>query len=147
MSTAMQTDLFGGGAVELPQPIPLMAGRFALADKVATVMSRAMGACNVHRRDIAARVQALTGKRLTENGLDNMAAMSRPDRLPSFLQAMAFDAVTEQHALLDLYAGALGGRVIFGRDLVALERGRVVLAREDLRQHEAEVKRVGRTVR
>lgn len=147
MSTAMQTDLFGGGAVELPQPIPLAAGRFALADKVATAMSRAIDAAGAARPDLAARVTALTGKRLTLSVLNCMTAMSRPDHVPSLLQAMAFDAATGQWALLKFYAEAAGGRVIFGRDLVALERGRVVLAEEDLRERKAELKRVGRTVR
>ncbi|BBL70369.1 hypothetical protein MoryE10_09750 [Methylogaea oryzae] len=139
---AKQTDLFGGGALELPQPIPVAPGRFALGLQVAVAMSRAMKESGIPRKEIAARVAALSGKRLTESVLDNMAAPSRPDTSPQFLQAMAFDAVTERHALLDLYAGALGGRVIFGDDILALEEGRLVLAQRALRQKGAQLKRV-----
>jgi hypothetical protein len=129
-----QTDLFGGGALELPRPIPVQPGRFALADRLATAMSRAMTTAGQPRHTVAARIQALTGKRLTENVLNNMASMSRHDQVPNLLQAMAFDAVTGLHALLDLYAGALGGRVIFGEEIVALELGKVALAKRQLSQ-------------
>lgn len=133
MGIALQADLFGG-ALEMPAALPIQPGRFALAEKVATAMSRAMSASGQPRRSVAERIQALTGRRLTENVLNNMASMSRTDQAPSLIQAMAFDAVTGLHALLDLYAGALGGRVIFGEEIVALELGKVALAKRQLSQ-------------
>lgn len=101
---AAQQDLFGGGTVHLPQPIPIAPGRFALGDRVAVTMSRTIDACSVDRPDLASRITALTGKRLPLSVLNAQTAMSRPDHVPNLLQAMAFDAATGKWALLEMYA-------------------------------------------
>lgn len=144
---AVQEDLFGGGAVHLPQPIPIAPGRFALSDRVAVTMRRAIDACEITRQDLANRITALTGKRFSLSRLYGMTAMSHPDHVPSLLQAMAFDAATGKWALLEMYAEAAGGKVIYGDDIVALEMGRVAQARQALRKRDAYLKKVAGGVR
>lgn len=142
MNRAAQADLFGDGVLDLPQPIPVAPGRFALAGKVATAMARAIDTSAIARPDIAARMTALTGKRVSLAVLNAMTAMSRPDHVPNLLQAMAFDATTGLWSLLQLYAEAAGGKIIFGDDLVALELGRVAQAREALHRRDVYLKKV-----
>jgi hypothetical protein len=136
---AIQQDLFGGGPVHLPQPIPIAPGRFALSDQVAFTMSRAIAASEVTRPDLINRVTALTGRRLSMSRLYGMTAPSNPDHVPNLLQAMAFDAVTGQWALLEMYAEAAGGKVIYGDDIMAYELGRAAMVKRLASQRERAV--------
>lgn len=138
---AAQQDLFGGGTVHLPQPIPIAPGRFALGDRVAVTMSRTIDACSVDRPDLASRITALTGKRLPLSVLNAQTAMSRPDHVPNLLQAMAFDAATGKWALLEMYAEAAGGKVIYGEDIAAFEVGRAVMVKKLAGQRERDALR------
>lgn len=136
-----QHDLFGC-VVNMPHPIPIAPERFALGERIATVMSRAIRSSGIDRTSIAARISALTGKRTTLSVLNAQTAISRPEHSPSLLHAMAFDAVTGEWSLLKFYADAAGAQVIFGDDIIALELGRVVQARQALRRRDSYLKKI-----
>ena len=129
MSTLTQLDLFGDGVIQIPHAIPIQPGKFAIHEKVSVAISRALDSAKESRPVICTRITALTGKRLPLSILNCWSAMSRPDHIPNLLQAIAFDAVTERLALLRLFATSLGYVVITGDDIIALEMGRVELAK------------------
>ena len=123
--TAARSDLPGDLFASVPQPADLESPAMDLQVRIATAMSAAMKVCAFDRYEVAMRISRILGRDVTKNMLDAYAAPSKETHIPNLEFCIAFDASTEQNALLQLYAKLRGCGVLVGNDTVRAELIRI----------------------
>lgn len=109
----------------IPAPAPTTPGSLNLSREIALLMSGALKNCTHDRIEVAARMTRILGKEVSLSMLNAYTAESRETHIPPLDKAIAFDIATEGHAISDYVAGKLGGRVLFGKDALLAELGRL----------------------
>lgn len=131
-------DLFA----DIPKAMPMTAGAWRFRTEIAHAMGEAVKACSKDRYQIAADMSRLMGREISVNTLDKYTSEASEDHLPNIETAIAFDAATEQLALVGLFAAKLGCRVVPGKESLLTELGRIEQMKGELAKQERAIKRV-----
>lgn len=124
---------------EVPVSVGNGDGALSIANEIAAAMKRGLDDCGHTREVVAERMGLLLGQTISKHILDAYTAVSRETHHINLQRAIAFDAATGTHALLELYAKFAGGRVFIGRDALLAELGRAEVLRDELSQ---QIKRI-----
>lgn len=133
-------DLLTPDLFDIPQPAPQVPGSMNYAVEIAHVMSNALKECPHDRYEVVARMSRLLGREVTLHMLNAYTAESRDTHVPRLDVAIAFDAATEGFALSNFHAGKLGCRLLFGKDALLAEIGRIDQMKADLAKKEKAIK-------
>lgn len=125
---------------EVPRAAPTTPGSMAFSREIAAVMSDALKKYPYDRPDVAARMTRLSGREMTLSMLNAYTAESRETHNISLERAIVFDVATEGHALLDFYAGKLGGQVLWGKETLQAELGRLQIMEADIKRQKQAIK-------
>ena len=131
-------DLFAS----IPTMHPKAAGAWRFRVEIAHVMSDAVRACSKDRYQIAADMSRLLGREISINTLDKYTSEASEDHIPNLETAIAFDAATEQLAILNLFAGKLGCRVLPGAQALYAELARLEQEKSEINKQERAIKKV-----
>ncbi len=82
----------------------------------------------------------LLGREISLHMLNAYTAESRETHVPRLDVAIAFDAATEGFALANFAAQKLGCRLLFGKDALLAELGRIDQQRAELAKAEKSIK-------
>lgn len=126
----------------IPTPAPAIPGSFNFQREIAHVMSGALKTCPHDRYEIVARMSRLTGEEVTLNMLNAYTAESRESHTPNLVRSIAFDVATEQKALAEFYVSKLGGRILWGKDTLLAELGRIEQLEQELRARKSGIKHI-----
>jgi hypothetical protein len=113
---------------DIPQPVT-GPGSLDCRRQIAGVMSEALK--GLDRYLVAAEMSRYLGREISKHMLDAYTSESRENHIPPLDTAMAFDLATQGHALADLYAGKIGGRILLGNDALDAEIGKLERHREE----------------
>jgi len=109
----------------IPTPAPLAEGSLNFALELRALLAQAPKDCPLSRYQVAARMSELLGLDVSKHQLDAWTAESRePWRFP-FEYAIAFEVACETHRLTEWLATKRGGQVLFGREALTAELGRL----------------------
>lgn len=117
---------------EIPAPAPTTPGSLNISREIALLMSDALKRCPHDRIEVAARMTRILGKEVSLSMLNAYSAESRETHIPPLDKAIAFDMATEGHTISDYFAAKLGGRVMFGKDALLAELGRLEQAGDEI---------------
>lgn len=131
-------DLFSG----IPQAAPMTPGAWRFRAEIAHAMGEAVKACSNDRYQISADMSRLLAREVSVDTLNKYTSEASEDHIPNFETAIAFDAATEQLALVSLFAAKLGCRVIPGKDSLLTELGRLEQMKGDIARQEKAIKRM-----
>ena len=127
---------------DIPAPAPTTPGSLNISREVAHLMSDALRRCPHDRIEVAARMTRILGKEVSLSMLNAYTAESRETHIPPLDKAIAFDIATEGHALSNYFAGKLGGRVLFGKDALLGELGRLEQECNDINLKRKRIKKL-----
>lgn len=133
-------DMLTPDLFDVPVAAPSTPGSMNYAREIAAVMSQALKDCPFDRVEVAARMTRLLGREISLSMLNAYTAESRETHIPRLDVAIAFDAATEDFALLNMYSGKRGCRVMVGKDALLAELGRIDQMRADLSRQEKAIK-------
>lgn len=136
-ATQLSLDLFFD--TEVPSAASDSAGALSIANEISGAMKHAIENCGITREVIAERMGKLLGQTVSKHILDAYTSPAREAHHINLQRAIAFDAATGTHVLLELYAKFAGGRVFIGRDAMLAELGRAEVLRDELGQ---QIKRI-----
>ncbi len=131
-------DLFAS----IPTAYPMLPGAWNFRVEIAHVMGEAIKACPLDRYAIAADMGRLLGREVSVNSLDKYTSEAAEGHHPSLETAIAFDAATGGMALLSMYAGKLGAKVLPGKDALLAELGKLEQMKGEIARQERAIKRV-----
>ena len=123
---------------EAPQPVaafdPLLVRGATLGAQLARAVSVSLSECGMSRKDVAERMSAFLGEKVSEAMLNAYASGARADHNISLQRFVALMHVTRDRRLLEHLAGMLGWAVIERRmlpmiELAALHEGEARLKR------------------
>ena len=135
---SLSGDLFAS----IPQAYPTLPGAWNFRIEIAHVMGEAIKAAEKDRYSIAADMSRLLGREVSVNTLDKYTSEAAEGHHPSLETAIAFDQVTGGVALLAMYAGKLGCKVLPGKDALLAELGRLEQMKGEIAKQEKAIKRV-----
>lgn len=127
---------------QIPQKHPETPGGWRFRSEIAHAMSAAVKASHKDRYQIAADMSRLLGREVTVNTLDKYTSVSAEEYLPNLETAIAFDAATEQLALVQLFAAKLGCKVLPGKDSLYAELGKLEQAKSEIARQERAIKKI-----
>jgi hypothetical protein len=127
---------------EVPKMHPKTAGGWRFRSEIAHVMGDAVKECKNDRYQIAADMSRLLGREFSVNTLDKYTSEASEEYLPNLETAIAFDAATDQLALVGFFAKILGCRVLPGKDSLLAELGRLDILKGDIARQERAIKKV-----
>lgn len=123
---AQTADLFA-----IPAAAPLSEGSLNFAIQLRALLSRVLKECPHSRNQVAARMSDLLGTDVSKFQLDAWTAESRePWRFP-LEYVPAFEAACESYALTEWLAEKRGGQVLFGKEALMAELGRLQRQQDD----------------
>lgn len=131
----LTADLF-----DIPAPASTAPGAVNFSREIAARMSEALKNCPYDRIEVAARMSRMLGREVTLSMLNAYTAESHQQHTPSLERAIAFDLATEQNALGSFYVAKLGGSILWGKDKLLADLGRIQQARHDLRDQERAIR-------
>lgn len=126
----------------IPQAHPMTPGAWRFRGEIAHIMGEAIKSCSKDRYQIAADMSRLLGREISVNTLDKYTSEASEDHIPNLETAIAFDAATEQVALVSLFASKLGCRVLPGKEYLQTELGRLVQMRDNIGKQEKAIKQI-----
>ncbi len=139
-------DLFAGARAAwsgaIPKAYPELPGAWNFRVEIAHAMGEAIRASSKDRYQIAADMGRLLGREVSVNTIDKYTSEAAEGHHPSLEFAIAFDQVTGQMALLELFARKLGCTVLPGKDALLAELGRLEQARGEIARQERAIKKV-----
>ncbi len=135
---SLSGDLFAS----IPQAYPMLPGAWNFRIEIAHVMGEAIKAAEKDRYAIAADMGRLLGREMSANTLDKYTSEAAEGHHPSLETAIAFDAACGGMALLAMYAGKLGAKVLPGKASLEAELGRLEMLKGDIARQERAIKRV-----
>lgn len=125
---------------EIPQPAPTTPGAIHYSREIAAVMSEALKDCAHDRIEVSARMSRMLGREVSMSMLNGYTAESHDSHNISVERAIAFDAATDGHALLNFYAAKRGCRVMVGEDALLAELGKIERSEQALRERKNALK-------
>lgn len=115
----------------IPAAAPLSEGSLNFATQLRALLSQVLKHCPHSRYQVAARMSELLGADVSKFQLDAWTAESRePWRFP-LEYAPAFEAACESFALTEWLADKRGGQVLFGKEALMAEMGRLQRQHDD----------------
>lgn len=115
----------------IPAPAPLAEGSLNFAIQLRALLSSILKDCPHSRYQVAARMSELLGCDLSKHQLDAWTAESRePWRFP-LEYVPAFEAACESNALTEWLVLKRGGQVLFGKEALMAEMGRLQRLHDD----------------
>lgn len=109
--------------------------------QVCRAIAVALGDCHVPREEIAARMSAFLGERISKHMLDAYASQAREEHAISLPRFLALLHVTQDRRLLELIAEMFGWAVIERRHLPLIELAAVQDRVDELRRTADALKR------
>lgn len=131
-------DLFSG----IPTAHPMTPGAWRFRCEIAHVMGESIKVCSKDRYAIAADMSRLISREVSVDTLNKYTSEASEEHIPNFETAIAFDAVTGQLGLVNLFAAKLGCRVIPGKDSLMTELGRLEIMKGEIAAQEKAIKRM-----
>lgn len=101
-ATQLSLDLFFD--TEVPSAASDSAGALSIANEISGAMKHAIENCGITREVIAERMGKLLGQTVSKHILDAYTSPAREAHHINLQRAIAFDAATGTHVLLELYA-------------------------------------------
>ena len=114
-------DLFSG----IPSPLPLREGSMDFRKPVALLISDMIKASGESRWAIAARMSELADVETSKAVLDSYTAESRDACNLPMWKAPLLELATNSRRLAEWHAESLGGRVLWGSDVLDADVGRM----------------------
>lgn len=109
----------------VPQPAPVAEGSLNFAIELRALLSQILKDCPHNRYQVAARMSELLGTDISKHQLDAWTAESRePWRFP-LEYLVPFEVACETVRLTEWLAAKRGGQVLFGREALTAELGRL----------------------
>lgn len=124
--TRRHADAFTGELFStIPAPMPQTAASMDYRAKVAQLVSQAIKDADSSRWVIAARMSELADVETSKAILDSYTAESRDECNLPFWKTPLLEAATGSRALAEWHAGVLGGRVLWGAEILDADLGNV----------------------
>lgn len=122
----------------IPTPVPQRAGAMDFRRAVANLVSQLLKDAHGSRYNIAARMSELSDVETSKALLDSYTAESREECNLPFWKAPLIEAASGRRDLVEWHAAVLGGRVIWGAEIIDADVGRlerqVVELQDELKQ-------------
>jgi hypothetical protein len=125
---------------EIPQAAPTTPGAINYSREIAATMSQALKDSAHDRIEVSARMSRMLGREVSLSMLNAYTAGSDETHNISLERAIAFDAATDGHALLNFFSAKRGCRVMVGEDALLAELGRIERSEQVLRERKAALK-------
>ena len=129
-SDALTGDLFSN----IPAPAPLTPGSMDYRSRVAVLVADALKATPDDRFMVAARMSGLAGVETSAAVLDSYTAVSRVAANTPLWKAPLVEIVTNTRGLAEWHAGVLGGRILWGEEVLDADVGRTERQIAELQQ-------------
>lgn len=120
-SDGLTGDMFSS----IPAPAPQHAGAMDYRRTVANLLSGLLQQARASRYHVAARVSELADVETSKALLDSYTAESREGHNLPFWKAPLIEAATGRRDLVEWHAAVLGGRVIWGDEILDADVGRL----------------------
>ena len=117
----LTADLFA----EIPRAASGAPGSVNYSREIAAVMSQALKDCPHDRIEVAARMSRMLGREQSLSMLNAYTAESHETHNVGLERAIAFDMATERNALAEFFAHKLGGGILWGKDKLLADLGRI----------------------
>ncbi|MTI74687.1 MAG: hypothetical protein FH747_13695 [Stenotrophomonas sp.] len=139
-SDALTGDLFTG----IPKPLAEVPASMDFRAPVAQLVSRMIQDSEMTRWAIAARMSELADVETSKALLDSYTAESREECNLPFWKAPLIELAIGNRSLAEWHASVLGGRVLWGADVIDAEIGR---RKREMADANAEIKELERIQR
>lgn len=147
MAARRSDPLTGDLFTSIPQPLPEHPESMDFRTLVAQMCAEMIQGAPDSRWAIAARMSELSGVETSKALLDSYTAASREECNLPFWKAPLIELATGNRRLAEWHASVLGGRVLWGRDVLDAELGKVQRQIEELRDQERAMRVLRRRVR
>ena len=132
----LTADLFA----EIPRAASGAPGSVNYSREIAAVMSQALKDCPHDRIEVAARMSRMLGREQSLSMLNAYTAESHETHNVGLERAIAFDMATERNALAEFFAHKLGGGILWGKDKLLADLGRIKQMRDELAAQERAIR-------
>ena len=139
-SDALTGDLFSS----IPKPLAEVPASMDFRTPVAQLVSRMIQDSDMSRWAIAARMSELSDVETSKAILDSYTAPAREECNLPFWKAPLIELATGNRSLAEWHATVLGGRVLWGADVIDAEIGR---RKREMADANAEIKELERIQR
>ena len=139
-SDALTGDLFSS----IPKPLAEVPASMDFRTPVSQLVSRIIQDCELSRWAIAARMSELSDVETSKGLLDSYTAPAREECNLPFWKAPLIELATGNRSLAEWHATVLGGRVLWGADVIDAEIGR---RKREMADANAEIKELERIQR
>ena len=139
-SDALTGDLFSS----IPTPLAEVPASMDFRTPVSQLVSRMIQDSNMSRWAIAARMSELSDVETSKALLDSYTAPAREECNLPFWKAPLIELATGNRSLAEWHATVLGGRVLWGADVIDAEIGR---RKREMADASAEIKELERIQR
>lgn len=140
---AFTGDLFTG----IPAPVPQLQGSMDFRKPVANLVSTLIRESGITRYAIASRVSELADHETSKAILDSYTAESRDECNLPLWKAPLLELATDRRDLAEWHASVLGGRVLWGEEVLDADIGRMKRLIGELQDKVKHVERVQRIVK
>lgn len=142
-SDGLTGDLFAA----IPRPAPEVAGSMDFRKPVTALVSEMLKKAEGDRWEIAARMSRLAEVETSKMLLDSYTAPSRDECNLPFWKAPIIELACKRRDLAEWHAGVLGGRVVWGADVIDAEIGKLERQVTELQDELKRMRGVRRRVR
>nr|VFK20203.1 MAG: hypothetical protein BECKLFY1418C_GA0070996_10696 [Candidatus Kentron sp. LFY] len=127
--------------VRIPTPEAFTGNRNDCLD-VSRLVSEMMKRTGLDREEIARRATRLTGSNIGKSTMDGWTSMGRLDRNMPFCVVPALSSVCNSYKLAEWLAEKLGGRFLFGKEVLLAELGKAELEAASMQRKLDEIKKL-----
>lgn len=142
-SDALTGDLFA----DIPSPMPGIVGTMNFRAPVAELVSRMLSEFDGSRYAVAARMSELADHETSKAILDSYTAPSREECNIPLWKAPVIEIATGSRMLAEWHASVLGGRILWGADVLDAEIGQTDRLIAELQERNRGMKQLRRRVR
>lgn len=127
---------------EVPEPVVPSPGSGNYAAQVSELVGAVLKDCLVDRYEVAAQMSRLSGDEVSKHMLDAWSSPARADHNIPLYRVPLLEEVCHSHAFTDWLVHQRGGRVAYGREVLAAEYGKRQQMLEKLKHDMKELKRL-----
>lgn len=139
VSDGLTGELFSGIPKPMPETPESMDFRAHVGELINEMVAKAKANHGLDRWDIAARMSRLAGVETSKALLDSYTARSREECNLPFWKAPLLDLACREKDLVEWHARVLGGRVLWGSDILDADVGQ---RKRQIAQLQAELKAI-----
>lgn len=142
MGRNRRQDDFTKDMFEVPRPANPLAGSMYYSLEVSSLVGDILHESPLKRHEFAAEMSRLSSKEVTKAMLDGYTSEARIEfNLPLYL-APVLEEVGQSHLLATWYSDKRGGRMLFGRDVLRAELGKLEQVKAQATQKIKELKKI-----